>query len=128
MQHCLPEGVCVKAKNLRPKHDNLREWMANSSHVYVGRRGRIFIKERGGGKHVFHYKDSEWCNPFKLTEYSLEESLEKYENYLCRKLDDDPDALERFRHLSFASEIGCFCDPSQKCHRDVILKILREIS
>ena len=53
--------VCVKVASLRPKYNNLKEWMADSNNVYIGRRGIVFIKgER------FPKKDSIWANPYKI--------------------------------------------------------------
>jgi hypothetical protein len=120
-----PIGVCIKVASLRPRYDNLSEWMYDKKNIYVGRRGRVFIKCKDGEKRIFHYSDSEWCNPFKLKEYSLDESLKKYEILLRSKLEDS-DNLKRFLNLVSFKEIGCFCNSSERCHRDIILKVLRE--
>lgn len=40
------EVVNVSVKHIRPEYDNLREWLEEESHLYVGRKGRVFIKEK----------------------------------------------------------------------------------
>ena len=53
--------VNLHAKDLRPKYNNIFEWMeASPDHVYVGRKGSIFID----GKRNW-YESSTWANPFK---------------------------------------------------------------
>ena len=124
----LPKGVSVKVKFLRPRgYDNLREWMSNDR-ILVTRHGRIFID-----KEIFHYPASCWANPYKVgtktDQYSLEESLKKYEDYLRYLLEDSEnyeDYLHEFLTLQYAKEIGCFCDEGQPCHRNIILKLLKE--
>jgi hypothetical protein len=124
----LPKGVCVKANYLRPRYNNLKEWCAHNDHLLVTRRGRIFITKKGPNgtiKEVFTYPESQWANPFKLSKYSLEKSLALYEKHLESKL-QDPKVLKQFLELAKLTEIGCFCDPGSPCHRDVILKKLKE--
>lgn len=115
-----PKGVCVKVKHLRPTYDDLCEWLACESHVLVTRKGRVFIKGE-----IFHYPGSEWANPFPVKEYGLEQSLELYEQHLTQLL-RTPAVRERFSVLRDATEIGCFCEPGARCHRDVILTRLNE--
>ena len=124
-----PIGVCVKVKSLRQrlvKVDNLEEWMVTPQHVLVCRAGRVFV---GNGKtrKVFHYPTSEFANPFKVKEYGLDKSLVLYQSHLNKKLEDD-DFKKQFLSLSMAKEIGCFCDIGSKCHRDIILKKLKELA
>lgn len=121
----LPKGVCVKVSSLRPRYSDLEHWLQDPKHTLVTRHGRVFIGS-GEAKHVFPYKGSEWANPFTVKEYGLDESLRLYEEYLTKKL-GDPKMLKKFKELKEFEEIGCFCDPGDNCHRDVILKKLREV-
>lgn len=115
-----PVGVCVKVSSLRPKYDNLSEWLKVPGHVLVTRRGRVFIN-----KTVFSYPESPFANPFKLTEYTLDECLRLYEQHLDKILKNKK-TLSLFLDLNNATEIGCFCEPGQKCHRDIIISKLQE--
>lgn len=61
-------AVCVKVSNLRKiGYFSLREWIADDKNLYVGRRGRLWITENNGDKNIFHYPESKWANPFKVT-------------------------------------------------------------
>ena len=119
-----PIGVCVKITALRPRYQNLKQWCSVTENVLVTRHGRVFIHENGT-KYIFTYK-GEWANPFKLSEYTLDESLERYASYLDELL-KDPQCLQRFLLLRQANEIGCFCGTNDRCHRDIILKKLKEL-
>ena len=121
----LPTGVCVKVKHLRPRYDNLEEWLTCDTHCLVTRRGRVFIGS-GDSRRVFHYSASEWANPFPVKQHGLEASLELYEEHL-EKLLKEEERMERFRKLTEMTEIGCFCDPEALCHRDIILAKLKEV-
>jgi len=35
--------VNVRVKSIRPKYNNLKEWIADGSNVYIGRGGVVFI-------------------------------------------------------------------------------------
>ena len=120
-----PVRSCVKVKFMRPEYDNLEKWLKNPDNVLATRRGRIFIKKDGENK-IFHYKESEWHNPFKIdTDCTREECLILYEKHL-KKMLRNPKILERFLELKNKEKIGCFCDPNDKCHVDVIIKYLKK--
>src|SRR5437016_2380749 len=105
----LPKGVCVKVGSLRPRYKHLKHWSSTPGNVLITRYGRVFITENDK-KEVFSYKGSEWANPFKLSEYTLEESLQLYEEHLNKLLMNEK-CLQRFLQLRNVKEIGCFCDP-----------------
>lgn len=105
--------VSVKVKNLRKLgYANLREWLQDDNNVYVGRGGRLFID----GK-VFYYPGSIWANPYRLSEYSLEESLRKYKAYLHRS-----PLLGRISELQ-GKNLGCFCEQDSECHAKVLAEL-----
>ena len=120
-----PIGVCVKVSSLRPRHPDLEAWMKNNKHELVCRHGRVFVGS-GETKHVFHYPTHEFSNPFTVKEYGLEECLRLFENHLTEMLKDES-VRKRFQQLGECEEIGCFCNPGSKCHRDVILRKLNAI-
>ena len=121
----LPLGVCVKVASLRPAYSDLESWLRNEKNVLVCRSGRVFIG-KGTAKHVFHYRSSEWANPFTVKDHGLDESLRLFREHLDKLLLDAP-VRERFISLAEAEHIGCFCDPGAKCHRDVILEKLKSL-
>jgi hypothetical protein len=70
-------------------------------------------------REFFHYSDSKWGNPYKVPEYSLEESLRLYEIHVREKLLKDIQELE-------GKTLGCFCDQTQPCHTKVLVKLFKE--
>ena len=68
---------------------------------------------------MFSYPSSDWANPFKVKEHGPEKSLELFDEYLTEKISDSAE-LKKFLQLCNYDEIGCFCEPGAKCHRDVI--------
>ena len=108
---------CIKVRYMRPEYDNLREWMEEKNHVYVGRRGRVFItNHETKEKTIFHYSGSKWANPYKLNQYSIGESLKKYRKYLYdSKLIDDIEELQ-------GMVLGCFCETDQ-CHAAILVEL-----
>nr|WQM87146.1 GTP-binding domain [Marseillevirus cajuinensis] len=75
--------------------------------VWIGRRCTM------GGWSLPH---SIWANPFKLSQMSREECLEKYESYAREKL---------WEHLGQISgkTLGCFCKDFEDCHGDVLVRL-----
>jgi len=76
-------------------------WKSNPNAVYVGR-------------------PTKWGNPFKLSEYSLEECLKLYREYLRQKLLEDPKFLEPL----IGKDLVCFCPLDSPCHADIIMEML----
>jgi CxxC motif-containing protein len=118
--------VNVKAAHIRPKYNNLEEWMADSNNVYVGRHGRIFIitKSKTGEteKKIYHYSQSIFHNPYVIDdEYDRNSVIDKYFHYLVNRLDTEPDLVRQLNALT-GKNLGCWCKPD-RCHADVLLKV-----
>lgn len=119
---------CVKVAALRkvyPGEDiDLEKWMAKPNTLYVGRRGRIFIRQPDGSNKVFVYKDSIWANPYKVGtkqgEYTLDKSLELY-----RKRILESDLYNRLDELR-GKILGCFCDQNAPCHAKVLVELYND--
>ena len=109
---------CIKIDALRKTYSkdmNLEKWISDENNLYVGRRGRIFIDGE-----IFHYKESKWHNPYKVTDYSLEDSLKLYKNHiLSGGLKNELDELEGLT-------LGCFCDQSDPCHAKVLMDLYEQ--
>lgn len=117
-------ATCIKVSNLRKiGYNNLREWMENKDNIYVGRYGRIFID-----KEFFHYKQSIWANPFKITkDMTIEQSLNKYLHHLfTSKL------IFRINELK-DKNLGCFCEKQKDgnkilCHAQLLKELIDNCS
>lgn len=114
----MTEVINCRVKYIKP--DNLELWLNKDNNVYIGRNGRIFINKK-----IFHYKGSIWKNPYTVKKYGLEESLTLYEDYIREKIKIEPEIynIELLRNKI----LGCWCKPN-KCHGDILLKILKEKS
>jgi hypothetical protein len=95
--------------------------MENPNNVYVGRFGRIFIGT-GDEKKIFHYKGSEFANPYKVGtkkgEYTLEEAIDLYRAHL-----EDASLVEKAKKELKGKNLGCFCDQKGPCHAKVLAEI-----
>lgn len=110
--------VNVRVKCIRPKYDNLKEWMADPNNVYIGRKGVVLID----GKR-FPPQDSIFANPFKVgRDGTREEVIDKYKQELIAKVVSGEITEEDVLNLK-GKTLGCWCSP-EPCHGDVLLKLL----
>ena len=109
--------VCVKVSEIRPKYQNLKVWCEDPDHVYIGRRGVVFVD-----KVRYPATNSPWSNPYKINGSTTREKvLELYREHLTNLL-KDPEQLDEFLKLK-GKTLGCWCHPNA-CHGDVILEFL----
>ena len=71
-------------------------------------------------------RPSKYSNQFKIIEqggiYTRVESMHLYEEWLQKKLIDDPMFLEPLRDVKY---LACYCKPmSTPCHVDILIKYL----
>lgn len=116
--------VNCRVKYIRPKYTTLKEWMADSNNVYVGRAGIVFIN---GVR--FPEKSSLFCNPFKVSEPgkqrdgTIEEVKAKFEAHL-KKLLEKPENVKALLALK-GKNLGCWCAP-KPCHADILLEYIEK--
>ncbi len=80
--------------------------------VYIGRACNM------GG---WHLKASPYANPYKLKDYSRDESLRLYEQHI-RNTAMLWDGLLELK----GKVLGCWCDKDMPCHGHVLLKLIKE--
>ena len=112
--------VNVRVANIRPTYNNLQEWCANPNHVYVGRKGIVFINgER------YPPQNSIFANPFKG-----ENAIELYRDYIVDKINSNEIIAGKTyeQHLLELDGkiLGCWCKP-KPCHSDILIEILEDI-
>jgi Domain of unknown function (DUF4326) len=121
-EHVSSVVVNVRVQHIRPTYQNLREWVAEQSNVYIG-RGKILIID--GMR--FPPQNSNWANPFKIKkDGTLQEVLEKYRVYMRNRLLTEPELRLQLKNLN-GKKLGCWCKP-QPCHGDVLLELMGEFS
>lgn len=114
--------VNCKVKYIRPKWDNLEEWMKDPNNVYIGRAGVIFIN-----KQRFPKKASNFANPFKIGKNGTrEEVIDKYREYIMLKLDNDISLQQELISMK-NKNLGCWCSPDM-CHGHVLLELIETYS
>ncbi len=88
--------------------------------VYIGRGQR--------GENMLNTDPTEtgWLgNPFMLSEFSREESIEKFKEAFYEKLENDDEFKHAVKSIK-GQTLGCFCKPLD-CHGDVIKEYLDSI-
>lgn len=111
--------VNVKVINIRPKYNNLEEWINDKNNVYIGRKGVIFINNVRYPK-----ENSIWHNPFKIDENNDRISvIKKYKKYIIKKINDE-NLLDELMKLK-NKKLGCWCSP-EACHGDVLKKLIEK--
>jgi Domain of unknown function (DUF4326) len=101
----------VRVKYLRPKYDNLKEWIEDENNVYIGRKGIVFVNGVRYPK-----ENSVWHNPFKG-----EGCIDRFRVYILEKL-KDKDLLTELIKLK-GKNLGCWCHP-EPCHGNVVMEII----
>ena len=109
--------VNVKVANIRPKFNNLKEWMDDQSNVYIGRGGVVFIDGQR-----FPPSNSEFANPYKIgKDGTRDEVILKYKNLIEEKIKSNPSFLQKVKNLK-GKNLGCWCSP-EPCHGDILFQI-----
>jgi hypothetical protein len=110
--------VNCKVKYIRPKYDNLKEWMNDDNNIYIARGGIVFID----GKR-FPPRSSNFANPYKIgKDGTREEVIIKYKKYIINRLDNEPSLRNELISLK-GKNLGCWCVP-ELCHGDVLLELI----
>lgn len=114
--------VNCKVQFIRPKYDNLKEWMKDDDNVYIGRAGVVFVE-----KERFPKRASPFANPYKVgTHGTREEVIAKFRKYMVEKLEVDPSLKDELLAMK-GKTLGCWCKPDG-CHGDVLLELIEELS
>jgi len=113
--------VNCKVKYIRPKFNNLKEWMEDKNNYYIGRAGVVFVnKER------YPKKQSIFANPFKVGKHGTrEEVIEKYKIFIINKIETDKKIKNKLKKLK-GKQLGCWCYPEQ-CHGDILLELINSL-
>jgi len=124
--------VNCKVKFIRPKYNNLYEWMNDKNNIYIGRAGVIFLCKTAhdninSPKERFPKKSSNFANPFKIgKDGTREEVIEKYKIYIISKLEENDELKEELINMK-GKNLGCWCHP-EPCHGDILLELIEMFS
>ena len=116
--------VCVKVSNIRPKYNNLKEWMKDPDNVYIGRRGIVFVDGERWPK-----QDSKFANPFKITkDVSRQDVIKSYCKWLMEQIENGDITMDDLKQLQ-GKRLGCWCKEkgNEPCHGDILKEIIDEL-
>ncbi len=117
------QGTVVNCKcaHIRPTYDNLKEWVADSNNVYIGRAGVVFVD---GAR--FPQRASPFCNPYKIgVDGTRDEVIKKYRDYINERLKAEPAFKKQLAALK-GKTLGCWCKP-EPCHGEVLIELLASL-
>lgn len=63
-------------------------------------------------------------NPYRIGEYTREESIEKFRIYFYKRIKKDKNFRQRVKALK-GKRIGCWCEPLP-CHLDIVAEYLNK--
>jgi hypothetical protein len=119
--------VSVKVDYIRPKYDNLAEWMMDPNNIYIGRRGIVFVPTTDGNKIRYPPNDSIWANPYKISnQLNRDQCLMLYRNHIVQSLKSGQISLIELGKLE-GKTLGCWCKKKGEnvsCHGDILVEIL----
>lgn len=118
----MTQVVSVKVNHIRPKYNDLKEWMNDPNNVYIGRRGIVFVDGERYPKH-----DSVWANPYKIDRLNTRISvINKYRHYILNKLDRGEISYDELLELK-GKKLGCWCKDTEyiPCHGDVLVDLIQ---
>ncbi len=114
--------VNCKVKYIRPKYDNLEEWINDKDNVYIARAGVVFVNKKR-----YPPSSSKFANPFKIgKDGTREEVIIKYRNHITNKVENDKSFKDELLSLK-GKKLGCWCHPLE-CHGDILVELIEKYS
>ncbi len=88
--------VNCKVKHIRPKYNNLKEWIDDSNNVYIARSGVVFIDKKR-----FPSVSSNFANPYKVgKDGTREKVIKKYKEYITQKLENNKSLQDELKMMN----------------------------
>ena len=114
----VPKRNCIKKEFLKLEGTSLSKWVQEPNHLYIHRNLSFHLKKKGISDSIW-YKDIKELQKFVNDED--EDYLNMYEKYIRQtpQLWNSLDNLEN-------KVLGCWCEPSQPCHADVLIKLFND--
>jgi hypothetical protein len=72
---------------------------------------------------VYIGRPNKWGNPYELTEYSREESISKFKEYITN---GNGKHLLKDLHELKNKTLGCWCYP-KNCHGNILIELVNEL-
>jgi len=114
-----PIRVCIrKAELIKRGYTDLEDWKKNPKHLYIGRQ-LPYVK--GATRSI-------WANPYKLSKYSLADSIKLYREHIM-----NGELKHKLKDLNNYAELGCWCDTTvnsdtqYNCHGALLIALMNEL-
>jgi hypothetical protein len=107
----IPKLTNCRVSNIRPKYNDLREWMTNDNNVYIGKKGVVFISDKATGKQERFPKENSIyaCS---------DENISNYKQELLAKIKNGEIDISELE----GKTLGCWCLP-EPCHGQIIIDL-----
>ena len=112
--------VNCKVAFIRPKYNNLKEWMEDPNNCYIEENRRVNIDGIGYPKKSSIFKIPAYIKRQRDLDKGV--MLNMYHDYIMDKISKDEEFKNELLNLR-GKNLGCWCKPDI-CHGDVLMKIL----
>ena len=114
----VPKRNCVKKEFLKLEGTSLSKWVQEPNHLYIHRNLSFHLKKKG-------ISDSIWYKDIKELQKFVNDEDEDYLNMYEKCIRQTPQLWNSLDNLE-NKVLGCWCEPSQPCHADVLIKLFNE--
>ena len=114
----VPKRNCIKKEFLKLEGTSLSKWVQEPNHLYIHRNLSFHLKKKG-------ISDSIWYKDIKKLRKFVNDEDEDYLNMYEKCIRQTPQLWNSLDNLE-NKVLGCWCEPSQPCHADVLIKLFNE--
>ena len=114
----VPKRNCVKKEFLKLEGTSLSKWVQEPNHLYIHRNLSFHLKKKG-------ISDSIWYKDIKELQKFVNDEDEDYLNMYEKCIRQTPQLWNSLDNLE-NKVLGCWCEPSQPCHADVLIKLFND--
>ena len=114
----VPKRNCVKKEFLKLEGTSLSKWVQEPNHLYIHRNLSFHLKKKG-------ISDSIWYKDIKELQKFVNDEDEDYLNMYEKCIRLTPQLWNSLDNLE-NKVLWCWCEPSQPCHADVLIKLFVE--
>ena len=114
----VPKRNCVKKEFLKLEGTSLSKWVQEPKHLYIHRNLSFHLKKKG-------ISDSIWYKDIKELQKFVNDEDEDYLNMYEKCIRQTPQLWNSLDNLE-NKVLGCWCEPSQPCHADVLIKLFND--
>ena len=114
----VPERKCIKKEFLKHEGTSLSKWAQDPNHLYIHRNLSFHLKKKG-------VSDSIWYKNIKDLQKFVNDEDKDYLSIYEKCIRSTPELWDSLLNLENKA-LGCWCEPSQPCHADVLIKLFNE--